>query len=114
MPCNNGGYEDPRFRKKPIIIGDDEDDEEEDDDEDEEPRESRIDKVTRLLCELCKTVERKESIRKKKIMSPELRLWWTEHKKLDAARRHKEMKEAKVALRKAAYKIKQLEDEGRE
>lgn len=71
----------------------------------------RLDLVTRLLCDLCKTLERGSHIKIcYELLRPstELSRWWEEHKRLDAERIACEAKEAKEkAERLKKYKLRQ-------
>ena len=54
-----------------------------------------FDKVTRLLCEICETYQYAEDF---DTLSSDLRSWWKQHQKEDAARIEKENRRKKVDL----------------
>lgn len=55
---------------------------------------AEIDKLTRMLCELCHAVETANKGRIRQIaLSTELSAWWDEHKKWDRRRRKEEKRE---------------------
>lgn len=66
----------------------------------------RLDKVTRLLCELCGTLEA-SGANTKKLFTRELSAWWEVHKKADRARELQERAERtrKATRRKALKKL---------
>ena len=62
----------------------------------------RLDFVTRLLCELCTSLEKEKD--GKKLFSKELSLWWSEHQRNDAARK-RENEQAEKKRREGVEKM---------
>jgi hypothetical protein len=74
MPCTDGG-DDYKFEAQ---------------DEELERLQERCDKLARMLCRLCKRIERgypHDSFGALIATDRELRTWWASHKKLDRKRR---------------------------
>ena len=63
---------------------------------------SKLDDVTRMLCELCGKLEKKKG--GKKLFTPELAEWWKAHKAADRVRKSREDAQAQQEqVRKRAY-----------
>jgi hypothetical protein len=79
MPCNDGG---PSYDPAPAL-------------------KKRLNKATRLLCELCAKLESAQQL--EKFATPGVLTWWRRHKRADERRREAERAEReKKSLRKRA------------
>jgi hypothetical protein len=63
--------------------------------------EQRLDEVTALLCLLCAACEGK-----KVALPPDVRAWWSRHKRADAARRRDEERQRQESRDRAAARAK--------
>jgi len=78
MPCRDGGWGDEEAARL------------------EAKKQTKLDNVTRMLCELCTVIEKyhpDSAIQQSAGAIKGLRAWWDKHKKRDAKRLEKERKE---------------------